>query len=438
VFFVINRCDECDEEEIADGIEHNRKMLSAAEIPVETLHRLSAKRAMQGDVAGSGLPELAMEIATFLGEQKGQVLRGNFTKRIQSVAQSMHNTLGLELTSAQKTQEELGQEIDKLATAQSNLKTDADAVEQRFMYAWNSTVSDFEASLGEAQRQAEAALQKELAAASLWNVGKLGKELPTVIARNVETVLAAPSKNLERDLQADARQLGAEFPQISTDLKSQVNVRYRGDVKTLLGGAVVGTASAAAGIGAVTTAGATVAAVTAAQASIAGATLTAQTVIATSVSGQIAAGAAAIQGWLAGLGLASAPVAGTAGVAVALPTLPAWVALAGPIGWSLVGVGALVIPFAYCLSRLKSKHSMEDAALKQVQDIFGVIVKERVPYLKKMGKRMIEEHQLKLNNDIEQTMKALQRARARKTDAKNTDREAGLINELAVLVNPPA
>ena len=107
VFFAINQVDASDEDEIRDGVEHNAKMLSNAGIQVDTIYRISAKLAMQGDVEASGLPVLLSHISGFLAKSKGEVLRSNFLATTTTLARSLEDAVSLEIESASKSQEQL-------------------------------------------------------------------------------------------------------------------------------------------------------------------------------------------------------------------------------------------------------------------------------------------------------------------------------------------
>ena len=104
----------------------------------------------------------------------------------------------------------------------------------------------------------------------------------------------------------------------------------------------------------------------------------------------------------AGFG-AFAPLAtGTATVAApaALTMTPLWVALAGPVGWTLAGVGLLAVPFSWRLSKLKLKDKLEDASREQVQLVFNQLRSDRVPALRNMSTAIIEESRIRLDREL--------------------------------------
>jgi hypothetical protein len=58
------------------------------------------------------------------------------------------------------------------------------------------------------------------------------------------------------------------------------------------------------------------------------------------------------------------------GTATVTAAAPVWAALAGPVGWALIGVGAMVVPFAYRASSLKLRTQIEDAASDHIKKTF--------------------------------------------------------------------
>lgn len=104
----------------------------------------------------------------------------------------------------------------------------------------------------------------------------------------------------------------------------------------------------------------------------------------------------------------------TGTVTVAAPTLlstPAWVALSGPVGWTLAGIGVLVVPFAWRLSKLKQKDKIDAEAQKQIKEIFEGIRIDRITVLREMGISILKGFQNNLDNKIKQLDDALDDAK---------------------------
>lgn len=132
-----------------------------------------------------------------------------------------------------------------------------------------------------------------------------------------------------------------------------------------------------------------------------------------------------------------APLAtGTATVAVpaAVTTAPLWVALAGPVGWTLAGIGVLAVPFSWRLSKLKLKDKLAEASEEQVTKVFDQVLNERMPAIRKMGTTIAEEIRLNLDRQLDQVEAAMVAARDHRPSEDETARLAGLATRLSDLL----
>lgn len=442
VFFAINRCDESEEDEIRDGIEYNRRMLGAAGIAVDRIHRISARTAMRGDPDAGGLPDLAAEINAFLEAHKGAVLRERFVARIQAAARALHAGLQLEVESADKSREALDQELRQLSSSRNSIKAAAGDAERRFLMRWNAEIDEFAGKLGEVRKAAELEVHTQIESTPITGVKKLGKDLPTLVARALEKHLTSPAQTLEAALRSCLDALGCEYPGLNVGSGGSVLLRVKGQQGVLIQGLAAGVAVSAAGAGAVGAAGAATAAFMASTAAAASATAGAAAAASAPVTasilgfGSLSLNSGLLAGVLSSLGLYT-PVAATTAATVALPTLPVWAAIAGPVGWTLVGVGALVIPFAYRASILRAKEEMDRVAASEIAEIVGRLKSERVEQLRSVGRRVADEQQARLHAAFENVTGALSRARNRKASASDAH-EVGILQSRAVkLLAPP-
>ncbi|MEI8022536.1 MAG: hypothetical protein WCH39_30280, partial [Schlesneria sp.] len=113
---------------------------------------------------------------------------------------------------------------------------------------------------------------------------------------------------------------------------------------------------------------------------------------------------------------------------------PTWVVFAGPIGWTLAGLSVLVIPISYRSARLKAKHEFDETSEQEIRKLFATIRKDRIPQLKKLGDRIVEEYRLKLKNDLEQIESAISNAMRRKGSTKDLSQLQRLSEDLLALV----
>jgi len=409
VFFAINQVDTCDEDEIRDGIEHNSKMLSNAGIRVDTIYRISAKLAMQGDVEASGLPVLLSDISGFLAKSKGEVLRSNFLAATTSLARSMGDTVSLEIESASKSQEQLEAELQHANQNKRVILESREITEKRYLFAWKNAVEEFADALPNSERAAAAGVAEKVRGASIFGIGQLRKELPTIIMQEVEKATTPTGIQCEQALKEATEELLRDYPTIEVNSHIQTTFaspRHQMEIPKGIGKAV-------AGIGTVAAAG-----------YFAG--------TASAITGTAAAAAAGLSPWIAWIPGVTAAVTGAGTVAAAPAVMIATVL--GPVGWVLAGWGGLAVALNYRSQRLKTKDELVDAAKQEVMNAFAVLRRERIQQLHRLGDRLAERYRLKLENDLAQIEIAIGNAIQRKGSTKDLSQLQRLSEDLLVLV----
>jgi GTPase Era involved in 16S rRNA processing len=431
IFFAINKVDDpnTDEDEIAEGIEHNRKMLNSVGIPVDKIYRISALKAMQGQKQESGFKELFADISTFLAENKLKILQAKFIARVVQNAEGLADGLAVEIASNSKGESQLAAELSQLRQEREKLSKNQEQVEQVFQRQWRLAVDKFAITVEEAEESVKSKAAKKISETGITAVSSLAREFPRYLSNLLESELDDGAVVFERESREAVETLRLEYPRIMMGKNSGEVIIRSGDSTTqLLKGSVAGASVAAVGYGLATVAGTTAASIAAANAAaIAAATTTVtaaglHVVIGTQIGGLIG-------GLLSWLGTGTMTVA----AAPVLTTTPIWLAIAGPVGWTLAGVGALAIPFAYRSSKLKLKDQLETACLDHIKTVFKKLKSERIPALKKMAEQIVEEHQTKLEHDLSQLETAIQNAIARKgtdKDIREMEALAGELNHL--------
>jgi hypothetical protein len=123
---------------------------------------------------------------------------------------------------------------------------------------------------------------------------------------------------------------------------------------------------------------------------------------------------------------------------VALTTTPLWVAMSGPIGWTLIGLGVAAVPFAWRASKLKTKTQLEEAALEQISAVLNRVRSTRVPQLREMGEDILAEFRQRMDGQlqgIEDTLTELHERRPDETELGRLKGNQEQLNEL--LANLP-
>lgn len=409
VFFAINQVDASDEDEIRDGVEHNSKMLSNAGIQVDTIYRISAKRAMQGDVEGSGLPVLLSDISRFLAQNKAQVLRSNFMAATTSLARSLGDAASLEIESFSKSQQQLEAELQQASQNKRVILESREITEKRFLFAWKNAVEEFADTLPNAERSAAVGVTKKVQEASIFGVGQLRKDLPTIIMQEVERVTKPTGAQCEQALKEATEALLRDYPTI--EVNSHIQTTFAPPLQQIE--IPKGIGKAVAGIGTVAAAG-----------YFAG--------TASAITGTAAAAAAGLSPWIAWIPGVTAAVTGAGAVAAAPAVMVATVL--GPVGWMLAGWGGLAIALNYRSQRLKTKDELVNAAKQEVPNTFAVLRRERIQQLNRLGDRLAERYRLKLENDLAQIEIAIGNAMQRKSSTKDLSQLQRLNEDLLALV----
>ena len=269
VFFAINKVDDphTDEEEIAQGLEHNRKLLASIGLAVGKIHRISALKAMRGELAGSGFPELLAEVSEFLAANKARVLQANFVSRISQVAGSLANGLAVEIESGSKSAEQLQAELATLQREREKLAGGRAAIERAFENQWDDATSLFERNVNDAEAGVRTKLAKKLQTTGALGVSELARELPATVSRLVEDELAQATTPFEQAARASVERLRVDYPQIGLGaVRGEIVLRGGKESATLLKGTVAGLGTAAAGYGLAAAASSTAATIAAANA----------------------------------------------------------------------------------------------------------------------------------------------------------------------------
>ena len=424
VFFAVNRADESSEQDIADAIAHNMRLLSQAGVHIDRMHRISAKNAFKGDMTGSGVAALMEDISTFLATNKGQVLSTRFVSRISAAVEPISQAIEVEVASSRKTVGELDAELATLRQKKTAVESERAFAEREFSMGWSKAVDAYERGLKEAKTEVTAAVMNKVHRASVFEVSALAKQLPTLLTQTIEEHSRPVASRFEEAARESCDRLQASYPSLNVGDAGSVALRTReGD--TAITGAVGGVAVAAAGIGFAAAGAATAASIAAANAAAAAAATTVATP-------SILAG---LLSW-AGLGSLAPLATGTVTVAApaALATTPLWVALAGPIGWTLAGVGLLAVPFSWRLSKFKMKDKIEEACEEQINKVFGRLQTERLPAIRNMGKAITEEIRMRLDRQLAQIESALVAARDRRPSELEAAQLAGLSAKLRGLL----
>lgn len=432
IFFAVNRVDESTEIDIGAAINHNRKLLAEAGISVPEIHRISAKQAFQGRMAGSGVDRLLADIEEFLSANKGRVVDVRFRTRVLQAAQPVATGLAVEVSSCSKTIEELTSELHSLTVKKRSIEQERTISEREFQLAWEAALSGFESALKDAEIDVTNATVDRINEAALKDVSQFAKGLPSQITSSVAVALEAPSSQLEQRLRSAAEGLQTRYPTIEMQVSTVKGLRVDDNTDFLVR-SLGGSAIAVTGGGLALAGSAAAASIAAANAAALAATTTvsAPSILASLLALVPEIGGVPVAGFLSSLATGTATVSAPA----AITATPLWVAIAGPVGWTVAGVGLLAIPLAWRSSKLKAKDQMDRAARDLISHIFRHLRTNRLSALREMSAAIVGEFQTRLDRQIVEIEASLERLRDRRPSNEERQHLESLFEQLRYLLD---
>jgi hypothetical protein len=394
-------------------------------LSVGQIHRISAKRAFQGDAAGSGVPELLTEIQGFLAANKARLLEARFVSRVCQAIEPVSTGLDLELASASRSVAEIDAELASLKQKRQQVDGERAISTKEFQASWRHAIEEFARALPDAKREVAAQVACEIEATPLSQVSKLTKKLPGQMTDAVERRIQPDVNRLEDALRRATAKLETDYPSFRVGEAGAITVKVKSGT-TLAVGAAGGAAAVAAGVsllGAGSVAAATIAAANAAA-------LSATTSVAVPTIASMVLSLLPETGIFAPLFMGTATVSAPA----ALTATPLWVALSGPVGWTLAGVGVLAVPVAWRISKARAKDTLDTAARDQINETFERLERVRVPDLRRMGDSIVEEFQIRLDRQVHDIESALVRARDHRPDPAELSALQALAGQLRGLM----
>ena len=418
VFVAINKTDVTEPEELAQCEQHNRNQIDLLGISSRKMHKLCAKAALEGNWAKSGLDELMRDLYAFINQEKGGYLAEGLVTSVMGAASTSLQALATRIAAT-------GKSIQEISAERTRLKADRQAAgqlgeinEKEFLRTWDRAISEAEAGIPVVQASLSNRLLAYVEGTNLLMVGSLQRELSKNFNAAVEEEIGGILTPMEETLRQACGKLESEYPRIQ--LLADHSTRIRGLGKhdgTLAKGVLGGGALVAGGVGLLTVAGASAAAV--------GTTLTVTSPV-------LAAIAAWCPAWLGG----TLAAIGTSTVAV--PAAPSVLLLAaGPVGWTLAGLGALAIPLTWGIARKRKREDIATQVEKQVEAVCTKVKNERLAVIRKFGPKIAEDFRLDFERRVQAIDDALAKVAARAGEVTQDPGEKRRFERLENLLNTP-
>lgn len=130
VIFVINKIDLLDEEEREEALAYARGHLARL-VDEPRVYAVSAEKALEGDLDGSGLAALTDELRTYLTEERGRVLLDNALDAGLRAAGTLEQSIRIQKRALEMDQQELERRLEALEKDLSHSEEMADKRERQ-------------------------------------------------------------------------------------------------------------------------------------------------------------------------------------------------------------------------------------------------------------------------------------------------------------------
>ena len=418
IFFAINRCDVTDEKDIQDGIAHNIKVLAKVGISVSTIHRIIAKKAMQGEAGG--VDALSGEIRDYLAKNRADAMAQRLISAVKNPLDTICAAKEIEVESASRTQEEIEAQVRKFQEDKQTIEAKRGLVEPKFMLAWDKAVAKFDASLAQVKAGVEKNVLATIQTTSVFKVEEAALQLPTTLMKAFEKNLEVPGAELNQQLGSAIRELEAEYPFLELNPEGANKVALRGE-SYLIGSGVQSAALVGVGM-TVAVAGSVIGAAAGTAAATAG-----------GLAGATTGAVGGILTWFGFTGAGAATTAAGTGIASSLGTVATACTFLAPAGLVIAGLGLTVVPLAWRSSKLKQKGQIEDAARMQITTMISHLRTVRIPELRQVKAEILQAHQDNLALHIQALDSALANAHKMRENTAALTAAKVLIAKMKVL-----
>jgi len=152
IFFAINKVDEADSDELAEGIEHNREILDFVGFEGIKIYRISAKDYFEKR-SDPGTEMLISDIRQTIANDRIKIIAERINERTRVLLEQVKRELASELDQAKATVEDLTIERAQLEMFKRELQQGRETRERLFVQEWNDAFSDLESKIGRTIRK---------------------------------------------------------------------------------------------------------------------------------------------------------------------------------------------------------------------------------------------------------------------------------------------
>lgn len=427
LIFVLNRCDEISSpQELENLLAYNREQLNKLGLGTCPVVPVSALKAFRGDREASGFDQLETLVRDVLAKDKVRVLGESFVEQVVLAASPVLEGLKEELEALEHDREHLVAHLERLKVRKAEIDKLRLNDDKTFLRHWHDAIESLTNRVRAGRDEVIARSHEKVDAAGMLAVGALAKKLPSEINSNVESVLTQAAAEFEQEVREHSCKYYDNYPRVRLSAQP---TRLRGTSAPIAGKVLAGSAVAAAGAGVATTAAAVGAAATA----------TTTVAVPTAAGTAVAALGSMISSAFPTAGAALSGIASSmTGTAAITSSAPAWVAIAGPVGWVIAGAGVIAVPLAFHMAKAKQRDKLHELIDDEVRKVFETFERERIGGLEKMGSKIVQDMESGLAREFEQVQQAIKSTLERTPSPQD---KIVLENTLAkfsnFLANPP-
>lgn len=232
IFFVMNKTDKCEEEEIADAEEQDRRVLENAKIHVRDIYKISAKEALEGNESPA-YQKLLEDIQSFLKANKIDLLRGVFVKRILMIAAPVLGMLESKTALKKLDLDDLEKILEQWNRDSEAMKEKAEEITSSFEAHWTQMVDEFSAVLPVAEENVQSRVENTIKNFPMLAFTKKKlDELPEIISSIIEDELSKPTQAFEDQVRKELERVNTDFPSIAKYMSDE---NYRISLQKQLG-----------------------------------------------------------------------------------------------------------------------------------------------------------------------------------------------------------
>ena len=408
VFFVINKADKCEEDEIAEAKDHDRATLNNAGIRIENdIYVISAKKAMAGEFEYGEFRDLMNDITEFMNGDRYKMVLNGFRGRIMALAEPAVSKLRQRVQFSDMEIEDLEKQIGELEQKKAIMTEQLERGLKEFSDSWDDMLNDFERSLPAIKNNVGMVVREIEAKNALAINKKTIEKLPEKLSAALEKEFEGSSGILEKRAVEALKKLDKSCPEISKFMSEHM---FSADIAMTpdgMGGWIFALLSGSATY------------------------LTGSVISSAFAVGSTWGGAGLIGGIVAGVGKVVGITAGSVVTAILSP-LFILSAAGTTIGFSCLAV-------SFFRKKNYQKEKLVADLKKAIDSIFRSIKMEKIPYLHNQKELLIRDIRRQFSEKLETLEKDLRDAVEKRKSYQDSrvieTQQRNLLSEYSALID---